>query len=100
MKKSQRRSLFRIFLIPSLIFVTSVSGLVAALIVDGKADFIAGLAVAAPVLTLFTLSIRPMIKSRVVTGALKRLHNAPAEHKPHHNPPASPGASGDPKKRS
>ena len=62
MTKDRRQSLYRIFLIPLLVFIISVAGLIMALIVEGKADFLAGLAVAAPVAVLLILALRSIGK--------------------------------------
>ena len=60
--KNQRQSLKQIFLIPLATFTLSTAGLIIALIVDGKADLLAGLAAATPIIVLSALafhSIRP-----------------------------------------
>ena len=62
MTKDRRQSLYRIFLIPLLVFIISVAGLIMALIVEGEADFLAGLAVAAPVAVLLILALRSISK--------------------------------------
>lgn len=62
MTKDRRQSLYRIFLIPLLVFIISVAGLIMALIVEGKADFLAGLAVAAPIAVLLVLALRSISK--------------------------------------
>ena len=62
MTKHRRQSLYRIFLIPLLVFIISVAGLIMALIVEGKADFLAGLAVAAPIAVLLVLALRSIRK--------------------------------------
>ena len=62
MTKDRRQSLYRIFLIPLLVFIISVAGLIMALIVEGKADFLAGLAVSAPVAVLLILALRSISK--------------------------------------
>lgn len=62
MTKDRRQSLYRIFLIPLLVFIISVAGLIMALIVEGKADFLASLAVAAPVAVLLILALRSISK--------------------------------------
>ena len=62
MTKDRIRSLYRIFLIPLLIFAISVAGLIMALIVEGKADFFAGSAAAAPVAVLIILKVRSIKK--------------------------------------
>lgn len=63
MTKDRRRPLYRTFLGPLIVFAISVAGLIMALIVEGKADFIAGLAAAAPVAALLILALRSLRKS-------------------------------------
>lgn len=46
-----RKSLLRTFRVPLILFAVSVAGLVTALLVEGSADLLAALAVAAPVAT-------------------------------------------------
>lgn len=47
----KRNSLFRIFRVPLILFAVSLAGLVTALLVEGRGDILAALAVAAPVVT-------------------------------------------------
>ena len=49
----QRRPIYRVFMIPLLLFVVGMSGLIAALLFSGLADLIASLAVGLPVFIVF-----------------------------------------------
>ena len=54
--KNQRRSLKQTFLIPLSVFILTTFGLIIALIVDGKADLMASLAAATPIIILLALA--------------------------------------------
>lgn len=49
----QRRPIYRVFMIPLLLFVVGMTGLIAALLFSGLADLIASLAVGLPVFIVF-----------------------------------------------
>ena len=49
----QRRPIYRVFMIPLLLFVVGMTGLLAALLFSGLADLIASLAVGLPVFIFF-----------------------------------------------
>ena len=49
----QRRPIYRVFMIPLLLFVVGMTGLIAALLFSGLADLIASLAVGLPVFIFF-----------------------------------------------
>ena len=64
MKSSHRKSAVEVFAIPALIFMLSVGGLIAALAVDGPADFFATLAAATPLAILSALALRAPRRGR------------------------------------